>query len=144
MPTRRVTVGDKHKVDILVETGLKGEPGLILVHVEAQAYEQKRFNERMFIYFSRLYEKYRRKVLPVAVFSYNRIRNEPDSLEMGFSFLEFLNFRFYKLELKKLNWREYIHTDATVIIKSGSQNNCRTMEQAFLCAKGLIHQVLVF
>ncbi|MDD2443041.1 MAG: Rpn family recombination-promoting nuclease/putative transposase [Desulfotomaculaceae bacterium] len=109
-----VTIGEKRKVDILVETRLKGEPGLILIHVEPQAYEQKKFNERMFIYFSRLYEKYRRKVLPIAVFSYDRVRDEPDRFELGFSFLEVLNFQFYKLELKKLNWREYIHTDNPV------------------------------
>lgn len=109
-----VTAGEKHKVDILVETRLKDEPGLILVHVEPQAYVQKNFNRRMFIYFSRLYEKYRRKILPLVVFSYDRVRNEPDSFELGFPFLNVLNFRFYKLELKKLNWREYIKSDNPV------------------------------
>ncbi|MCL6480036.1 MAG: Rpn family recombination-promoting nuclease/putative transposase, partial [Peptococcaceae bacterium] len=78
-----VTAGEKHEVDILVETRLKDEPGLILVHVEPQAYVQTDFNGRMFIYFSRLYEKYRRKILPVAVFSYDRVRDEPDSFELG-------------------------------------------------------------
>ncbi len=109
-----VTAGEKRKVDILVETRLKGETGLILVHVEPQAYVQKNFNERMFIYFSRLYEKFRRKILPVAVFSYDRVRDEPDSFELGFPFLDVLNFRFYKLELKKLNWREYVQSDNPV------------------------------
>lgn len=47
---------DRHEVDILVETRLKGQTGLILVHVEPQAYVQKNFNERMFIYYSRLYK----------------------------------------------------------------------------------------
>ncbi|SHJ37764.1 Rpn family recombination-promoting nuclease/putative transposase [Desulfofundulus thermosubterraneus] len=109
-----VTAGEKRKVDILVETRLKGAPGLILVHVEPQAYVQRNFNERMFIYFSRLYEKFRRKILPVAVFSYDWVRDEPDSFELTFPFLDVLNFRFYKLELKKLNWREYIQSDNPV------------------------------
>ncbi|MCS5697186.1 Rpn family recombination-promoting nuclease/putative transposase, partial [Desulfofundulus thermocisternus] len=109
-----VTAGDRHKVDILVETRLKGQPGLILVHIEPQSYVQKNFNERMFIYFSRLYEKYRRKILPVAVFGYDRVRDEPDSFGIAFPFLDVLNFRFYKLELKKLDWREYIHSDNPV------------------------------
>lgn len=65
-----VTAGEKHEVDVLVETRLKGEEGLILVHIEHQGYIQKDFNERMFIYFSRLYEKYRRKILPIAIFTY--------------------------------------------------------------------------
>ena len=103
-----VVAGEKHVVDILVETRLREEPGLILVHVEPQAYVQKDFNERMFIYFSRLYEKYRRRILPVAVFSYNQVRNEPDRFVLGFPFLSVLQFRYYKLELKKLNWRDYV------------------------------------
>jgi len=74
-----VTGGEKRQVDILAETRLKGKPGLILVHVEPQAYVQDDFNERMFVYFSRLYEKYRRRILPVAVFSYDRVRDEPDN-----------------------------------------------------------------
>ena len=106
-----VTAGEKHEVDILVETQLKDEPGLILIHVEPQAYAQKDFNERMFIYFSRLYEKYRRKILPVAIFSYDQERDEPDTFQIGFSFLEVLRFQFYKLELKKLNWRHYIDSN---------------------------------
>jgi hypothetical protein len=109
-----ITVGEKHQVNILVETRLKGEPGLILVHVEPQSYIQKEFHERMFIYFSRLYEKYRRKIIPVAVFSYDQVRDEPDTLKLGFPFIDVLRFHFYKLELKKLNWRDYIHHDNPV------------------------------
>jgi len=109
-----ITAGEKRTVDILAETRLKNEPGLILVHIEPQAYEQKKFNERMFIYFSRLYEKYRCRILPVAVFSYDRVRDEPDSFGLGFPFLAVLDFRFYKLELKKLHWLEYIRSDNPV------------------------------
>ncbi|HBQ28029.1 MAG TPA: transposase, partial [Desulfotomaculum sp.] len=109
-----VTAGEKRIVDILVETRVKEEPGLILVHVEPQAYAQKDFNERMFIYFSRLYEKHRRKILPIAVFTYDQVRDEPDTFEQGFAFLDVLRFCFYKLELKKLSWREYINLDNPV------------------------------
>jgi len=109
-----VTAGEKHEVDILVETRLKEESGLILVHVEPQAYAQKDFNQRMFNYFSRLYEKYRRKILPIAVFSYDQVRDEPDTFEIGFPFLDVLRFCFYKLELKKLSWRDYIESDNPV------------------------------
>jgi len=109
-----VTFGERREVDILVETRLKDEPGLILIHVEPQAYTQSNFNERMFIYFSRLYEKYRRRILPVALFTYDQIRDEPDRLELSFSFLDVMRFRFYKLELKKLDWRDYIKSDNPV------------------------------
>jgi len=109
-----VTAGERREVDIIVETRLKEEPGLILVHIEPQSYVQKDFNERMFIYFSRLYEKHRRKILPIAVFSYDQVRDEPDTYMQRFTFLDVLRFHFYKLELKKLSWREYIHRDNPV------------------------------
>jgi hypothetical protein len=62
-----VTAGEKYRVDLLVETKLKGEDGLIIVHIENQSYVQPSFPERMFIYFSRLFEKYRTKIVPIAV-----------------------------------------------------------------------------
>ena len=103
-----VTRGDKHLVDILVETKLKGEPGIVLVHVENQAQKQPNFAERMFIYFSRLFQVYRCRVLPIAVFSYPEVKREADRLEVGFPFFNVLDFHFLKLELKKHNWRDYI------------------------------------
>lgn len=81
-----VIVGDKRKVDLLIETKLKGEPALIIIHIESQAKWQKKFSERMFIYFSRLFEKYRRRIIPIAIFSYNEVRDEPDSFQLTFPF----------------------------------------------------------
>ena len=88
--------------------------GMFINMREMNTIVQKDFNERMFIYFSRLYEKHRRKILPIAVFTYNQVRDEPDVFEQGFAFLDVLRFCFYKLEFKKLSWREYIHRDNPV------------------------------
>ncbi len=106
-----VTAGEKHRVDLLAEVRLKGEESLILVHVENQAQFQPEFAERMFIYFTRLYQKFRRKILPIAIFSYETPHDEADEFQIGFPFLEVLRFKFYALELKKRNWREYIQSD---------------------------------
>ena len=106
-----VTRGDKHLVDILVETRLKGEPGIVLVHVENQAQAQSDFAERMFIYFSRLYQEHRCRILPIAVFSYPEIREEPDRFKLEFPFLNVLDFHFLKLELRKHDWRDYIRSN---------------------------------
>ena len=106
-----VTVGEKHVVDLLAKTKLKGEEGLILIHVENQAYVQQDFAERMFIYFSRLYRTHRCRILPIAVFSYDTTHEEPNSFRLAFPFLDVLQFCFYKLELKKRNWRDYIQSN---------------------------------
>ena len=106
-----VTRGDKHRVDILVETRLKGEPGIVLLHVENQANVQKEFSERMFIYFSRLYQEHRCRILPIAVFSYEKKGDEPDYFNLEFPFMLVLDFHFLILELKKHNWREYLKSN---------------------------------
>ena len=109
-----VTAGEKYRIDLLAEVRLKGEEGLILVHIENQAQFQPDFAERMFIYFSRLYQKFRRKILPIAIFSYETPHDETDKFQIVFPFLEILRFNFFTLELKKRNWREYIHSDNPV------------------------------
>ncbi len=104
-----VIEGERHRVDILVETRLRDEPGMIMIHVEPQSYYQKDFNRRMFIYFSRLLQKHHRPILPIAVFSYERKSlNEPDNYDVTFPFLDVLKFRFYKVELRNLDYRTYL------------------------------------
>ncbi|WJQ00187.1 Rpn family recombination-promoting nuclease/putative transposase [Geobacillus stearothermophilus] len=109
-----VTAGEKYRVDLLVETKFKGKDGLIIVHVENQAYVQSSFPERMFLYFSRLFEKYRTPIIPIAVFSYDAIRDEPSSFTLSFPFGDVLDFRFFHVELRKQNWRQFIRTDNSV------------------------------
>jgi len=109
-----VTEGEKHEVDLLVEMKMKGEDSLIIVHLEPQATYQDYFNERMFLYFSRIYQKHRRKILPIAVFSYDTPRDEPNSLTMNFPFLDVLQFQYLAVELKKKNWRDYIRQENPV------------------------------
>ncbi len=109
-----VTGGEKRYVDILAEAELKGERTAIIVHVENQAQRQNRFHERMFIYFSRLFEKYRSRILPIAVFSYDTDRDEPDQFIMSFPFKSILQFSFYSVTLHHKPWRSYIRQDNPV------------------------------
>ena len=109
-----VTEGEKHYVDILAEVKIKGEDGCVLIHVEPQAYREENFAKRMFKYFSRLYEKYDKKVLPVAVFAHERKEEEPTTHEVAFIFLKVLHFEFFKVQLKKLSWRTYLSSNNPV------------------------------
>lgn len=105
---------ENREIDIVIETRLKEENCLIIVHVEAQASYQKDFNQRMFVYFNRLFEKYRKRILPVALFSYDEKRTESDTLEMSFPFLDVLRFQYLTIELNRLNWRDFIRQDNPV------------------------------
>src|SRR5699024_9927668 len=121
--------GEKRRIDILVEVNIKGEEQLVLIHVEPQSSYQKEFHERMFIYYSRLYEKYRKPILPIAVFSYNENKDIPDTFVAKVFNIPILNFRYLQLHLIKKNWRTFIQQDnpvaAALLSKMGYAENER-------------------
>lgn len=106
-----VTEGEKRRIDLLVETKLINEPGLIIIHTETQSTYQAHFPQRMFIYYSRLYEKYQQRILPIAVFSYNKKKEEKNHFDISFPFHHVLSFEFLKVQLKRMNWKDYIHQE---------------------------------
>src|SRR5690554_6095856 len=109
-----VTKGERHEVDLLVEAKWKEDDSIIIVHIEPQSTSEKKFNERMFNYFSRIYQKYERKIIPIAIFSYDKHRNEPNSFAISFPFKTILEFSYFTIELKKQNWRKFIHQNNPV------------------------------
>ena len=86
----------------------------MLIHVENQAQRETAFNRRMFKYFSRLHQKYDKKVIPVAIFSHDSTAEEPDTYTVDFPFLRVLQFQYLKLHLKRENWRKYIKNNNPV------------------------------
>ncbi|WP_404451765.1 transposase [Virgibacillus necropolis] len=100
--------GESRRADIVIETKLKGRDTLMIIHVEPQSYNQPNFNERMYHYFSLLYNKYRKPILPISIFSYDENRTESNEFSIDFPFFHVLTFNFLKLELRKMNWRHYI------------------------------------
>lgn len=103
--------GERRQADMVMEVSLKGQDTLLIIHVESQSYTQEKFRERMYQYFSLLYTKYRKPILPIALFTYDTIRDEPDIFEIKFPFHHVLTFRFLKVELKKQNWRTFLTSD---------------------------------
>jgi hypothetical protein len=106
-----ITVGEKRRIDILAEVKLKGKHQIIHIHIEPQASYEKKFHERMFIYYSRLYEKHRKPILPIAVFSYNDKRQVPKQFDNYVIGLHTIRFRYLQLHLIKKNWRKFIKND---------------------------------
>lgn len=105
-----IVEGETRRLDIVVETKIRNTDVVIIVHIEPQSYVQRHFHERMFHYFSLLYNKYRRPIVPIAVFSYKE-NWEKNKYTMEFPFLHVLTFNFLTLHLKKENWRDYIRSD---------------------------------
>ncbi|GAB3049819.1 Rpn family recombination-promoting nuclease/putative transposase [Virgibacillus ainsalahensis] len=106
--------GESRHADIVIEANLKGQDTLIIIHVEPQSFSQPNFHERMYHYFNLLYNKYRRPILPIAIFSYDENRYERNAFTMEFPFFHVLSFHFLMLELRKMNWRDYLQSDNPV------------------------------
>ena len=109
-----ITAGEKREVDLLVETKLLNVPCLLIIHAEEQEEYQPNFPERMFVYFGRLYEKYRCIILPIAMFAHGKNIQEPDQFTIELPFKKVLTFEFLVVQLKQKNWREFLRQDNPV------------------------------
>ncbi|WP_051359562.1 hypothetical protein [Paucisalibacillus globulus] len=108
--------GESRRADIVIEAKHKGEDTMLIIHVEPQSYPQSKppFHERMYLYYSLLYNRNRKPILPIAVFSYDENRTEKDEFNIKFPYFHVLKFNFLKVELRKTNWREYIESNNPV------------------------------
>ncbi len=106
-----VTAGEKKYIDILVQTRLLGEEGIVLIHVEFQAQKDPDFAQRMFRYYARLFLKYDLRILPVAIQSHKTRKEEPSSFQVTFPFHKVLEFQFLQLHLKRNYWKTYLQKD---------------------------------
>jgi len=134
-------VGEEARtLDLLLETRYKALDAYILVHMEPQSYRQKDFHERMFIYFSRLFERHRnqhRLIIPIAIFTADEGAEDPDTFVMGIPDHEIVRFRFLKVELRTLDWRRFIASDnpvaAALLVKMGyNEKERREMRSAYM------------
>ncbi|MCJ7840148.1 transposase [Lederbergia sp. NSJ-179] len=120
--------GRTRRLDIVVETKLKGTDVVIIVHVEPQSSAQTYFHERMYQYFSLLYNKYRKPIIPIAVLTYPE-NWEKKKYTMAFPFFHVLTFNYLTLHLRKQNWRKFVHSNnpvaAALISKMGYTDNER-------------------
>ncbi|WP_306463603.1 Rpn family recombination-promoting nuclease/putative transposase [Siminovitchia fortis] len=115
--------GSTRRLDVVVETKLKGTDVVIIVHIEPQSSAQPHFHERMYQYFSLLYNKYRKPIIPIAVLTYDE-NWEENEYTMSFPFFHVLTFNFMTLHLRKQNWRAFIHSNnpaaAALLSKMGT------------------------
>jgi len=110
-----VTAGEKHEVDVLMQVKFKpgiegyGEGAAFLVHVENQASSKANFNKRMFIYYSRLIEKFDIDIYPIALFSFDEpYRSEPHQYVVKFPNKTVLDYNFDPIQLNQLDWHDFL------------------------------------
>ena len=126
-------VGEKSRtLDLLLETKYRAWDAYILIHFEPQSYREPDFHERMFIYFSRLFERHRKEhklIIPIAIFTNDDVKEEINMLEMRLPEHFILRFQFLKVELRNKDWRKFIKFDnpvaAALLAKMGYKNSER-------------------
>ncbi|WP_159887496.1 Rpn family recombination-promoting nuclease/putative transposase [Paenibacillus puerhi] len=134
-------VGEESRnLDLLLETRYRALDAQILIHFEPQSYKDTEFHERMFIYFSRLFERHRKEhklIIPIAVFTSEETRSEKNSFSMCIPGHEILQFQFLKVELRNIHWRAFIDSDnpvaAALLAKMGyNKQEKRELRFAYL------------
>lgn len=73
------------RCDELIRVSMKsGEEEFVLIHIEVQGYEDREFAKRMFQYMYRIYDKYDKKIYPLAIYTHDIGNNQPDRYEEKF------------------------------------------------------------
>jgi predicted transposase YdaD len=110
-----VTAGEQYEADLIVKFKFRGQDTCFLIHIENQSYVQADFGQRMFRYFSRLYEKFGIPVYPIVVFSQDAPRTQqPNIFEIAFPNKVVLNFNYEVIQLNRLNWRDFLQQENPV------------------------------
>ncbi len=75
-----------------------GKEQWMLLHIEVQGYLDKHFSERMFIYFYRIFERYRKPVTAIAILTDNYKSFRPSAFHYDFMGTSFTyTFNMYKI-----------------------------------------------
>lgn len=77
----------KRRTDKLAKVILKdGTEKIILVHIEVQGYKDNNFEERMFTYFYRIYDRYKKNIkdiIAIVIFTENNLDYKPSKFELN-------------------------------------------------------------
>jgi len=89
--------------DKLIKVYLKdGSDQRILLHIEVQSDEKKEFLKRMFIYFYRIYDRYREKLTALAIYTGNYVPERYDRFVYSFLGTE-ITYKFNTYLVKTAN-----------------------------------------
>jgi hypothetical protein len=72
----------------------------------------------MFSYFARLHEKQAFRIYPIVIFSHDSNGPEPADYAVQLPNLGGLRFQFRTIQLRRLNWRDYLRRTNPVVAAS--------------------------
>jgi len=98
----------KRYADILVKVYLRdGQEEWLLIHIEVQGYGDKEFSERMFVYNYRIFDRYRKEIISLAILTDPSPGLRPERYETArWGFRHLFEFPIVKLIDYKRRWEE--------------------------------------
>ena len=98
----------KRSNDVIAKVKYKNVLVFLIIHIELQSQSEAGFARRMFVYYSRLHEKYGLPIYPIVLCTYDMPRRpEPDYYQIHFPGLKVLSFRFQVVQLNRLDWHKF-------------------------------------
>jgi predicted transposase/invertase (TIGR01784 family) len=128
---------DNRTIDKLVKVFLKdGTEEWILIHIEVQGYEDLNFEERMYIYNYRIFDRFQKKISAIAIFTDKKEGYKPNTYHTEcFGTEVTYHFRTYKvLEQKEEDLEQSQNPFAIVVlatlaaIKKGKKDDATIMD----------------
>ncbi len=107
--------GNQRYVDILVKVFLHdGNEEWVLFHIEVQGQDDSNFEERMFIYFYRIFDKYRKQVAALAILTDDEV-SHPQKYEYTFLNTK-LTYEYATYKLREKDLADFSNKDNPVSI----------------------------
>ena len=109
-----VAGGKRKAMDLVVRVGLKdGSEEFILVHTEFQARRDPDFAKRMYEYFSQLYLRYGKPIVPIVVFTDDAKWRKPvaDTFDIRLGEEVYMHFKYHLIKLKHFDYRQFLESD---------------------------------
>lgn len=106
-----VAGGRRKQLDLVVRVGLRrGGEEYVLVHTEFQAKKDPELPQRMYEYFSQLFLRHKKTIVPVVVFTDDAIWRKmiPDTYEIGLRGRIYMSFRYHQVKLRHLDYRQFL------------------------------------
>jgi len=110
--------GQKRILDLAAKVRVRQESAMdvpeqemfFILHVDAQANQQAKFNRRIFRYFARLHDRYDLPVYPIALLTFDEpFKEQPNSYRVSFPSKTVLDFQYDVIQLNRLSWRDYLN-----------------------------------
>jgi hypothetical protein len=95
----------KRVVDKLARVYLRqGGEQLLLIHIEVQGEKESEFPERLFIYYYRFFDRYKKPIITLAVLTDDQLSWRPNTYQAHVGDMEIITFRFFTTKL--IDYRE--------------------------------------